>query len=297
MVYFITSIVSALTPIVAELFWLAFFALPFYGIYKGFDRAVTFLKPYYVECAIDNWMIVLRDGKPIKMGNGMYSFLFPGDQVIRFPTLIKEVGFEAEQVTSEMQGVRVFGSLVWSPNKDQDGPFKLYKAFGDELQKANSAVINEKLQNMATAVVRDRVANLTIEDLLRNRNQLKKGIAENIQKTLTGWGMYVESIEISDVQIVSGSLFKNMQTEYRDELKLKAVGIEADIQNQIGALDATWQGTYDNKATELASDNAKLKLELANQIETLEMKSKLDKQKMVQDLNHAKYETEKLTAT
>jgi hypothetical protein len=72
-------------------------------------------------------------------------FTWYGDKVVKFPTHLRTVNFEAEQVTEEMMGVRVSGALVWSPHRDNNGPFKLYKAFGDELQYESSSTINEKL--------------------------------------------------------------------------------------------------------------------------------------------------------
>jgi hypothetical protein len=46
----------------------------------------------------------------------------------------------------------------------------------DDLLQENSSAINEKLQNMAVSVIRDKVANLTINAILRDRNQLRDGI-------------------------------------------------------------------------------------------------------------------------
>lgn len=48
-------------------------------------------------------MVVVRDGKPILTGAGIYSFAMPGDQVAKFPTRLRETSFAAEQVTKEMQ--------------------------------------------------------------------------------------------------------------------------------------------------------------------------------------------------
>lgn len=75
---------------------------------------------------------------------------------------------------------------------------------------------------MATSIIRDRIANLTIHDVLKNRQKLKSGMKEDIQDILNGWGMWLETIEISDVKIASSQLFKNMQTEFREDQRLKA---------------------------------------------------------------------------
>lgn len=157
-------------------------------------------------------------------------------------------------------GVRVFGALIWSPHRDLDGPFKLYKAFGDELMNENSPSINEKLQNMAVSVIRDKVANLTINAILRDRNQLRDGIKANMQEMLTGWGMWLETIEISDVQIVSGSLFRNLQTEFREQMRLHADNIERSTENMIREETMKRNNEFSQESTEKNNEFQKTKM-------------------------------------
>lgn len=49
---------------------------------------------------------------------------------------------------------------------------------------------------MAVSIIRDRIANLEIDVILKNRNKLRDGVREELQKILNGWGMWVETIEI-----------------------------------------------------------------------------------------------------
>ena len=93
--------------------------------------------------------------------------------------------------------------LIWSVLRTGDGPFKIYKCFGEDLNSYYQSVIVEKLQNMAVSIIRDRIANLTIDVILKNRNKLRDGVREELQKILNGWGMWVETIEIQDVVISS----------------------------------------------------------------------------------------------
>jgi len=86
---------------------------------------------------------------------------------------------------------------------------------------------------MAVAIIRDRIANLTINDILKNRSKLRGGVKEEMQKILTGWGIWLETCEIQDVKISSRSLFANLQTEFREAERLKAEKISADTQNLI----------------------------------------------------------------
>ena len=132
-----------------------------------------------------------------------------------------------------MQGVEVSGMLIWSVHRDQGGPFKCYKSFGEDLQQPVPIVANEKLESMAVSIIRDRIANLSLNDILKNRNKLRDGVKDEMQKVITGWGIWLETCEVEDVKIASRSLFTNLQTEFREKSRMEAEKISADTENQI----------------------------------------------------------------
>jgi uncharacterized membrane protein YqiK len=106
--------------------------------------------------------------------------------------------------------------LVWSVHREGDSPYKCYRNFGSTLNNGCNE-INEKLESISVSIIRDKIANLSIDTILKNRNQLRDSIREEIQKLISGWGIWLETIEIADVKISSGTLFKNLQTEFREE--------------------------------------------------------------------------------
>lgn len=99
--------------------------------------------------------------------------------------------------------------IVWSINREGDGPFRCYKSFGEDLN-SRSNLANEKIMNLSKSIIRDRIANMSINDVIKNRQKLRHGVREEIQKLVTGWGMWLETIEILEVKIASNTLFKNM---------------------------------------------------------------------------------------
>lgn len=110
-----------------------------------------------------------------------------------------------------MQGVEVSGVLIWSVYREQDGPFRCYKSFGDDLQNPKGPLVaNEKLQKMAVSIIRDRIANFTLNEILKERSKLRNGVKEEMQKVITGWGIWLETCEVVDVKIASKSLFTNL---------------------------------------------------------------------------------------
>lgn len=50
---------------------------------------------------------------------------------------------------------------------------------------------------------------------------------------LNGWGVWVESVEITEVRISSNTLFENMQIEFRENQRNRAEMIKMNVNNQI----------------------------------------------------------------
>lgn len=66
--------------------------------------------------------------------------------------------------------------VIWSIFRDDDGPFRAYKSFGDDLKNATPYIANEKLESITVSIIRDRIANLTINDILKNRSKIRSGV-------------------------------------------------------------------------------------------------------------------------
>lgn len=129
------------------------------------------------------------------------------------------VKFSTEQVTKEMQGVWVEGMLVWSIMRNEDGPFKAFRNLGEDLTTGDPKTANDSLTSMANAIVRSAIANSTLSQMLREREELRVQIRKEMADVVQGWGVWLETVEITDVQIKSAPLFKDMQAPYREQLK------------------------------------------------------------------------------
>jgi flotillin len=181
---------------------------------------ITMLYKYIIDLRVDGkaneWILILNNGKLKTAGVGLRTFRGPFDQVARFPSKVNMVNFSTEQVTKEMQGVTVRGMIVWSIRRTDDGPFNAYKNLGDDLSSGNPVTANDNLVSMASAIVRAAIANSSINEMLKNRESLRKTIRDDMDKVVKGWGVWLETIEITDVQISSNQLFKDLQSEFRE---------------------------------------------------------------------------------
>lgn len=173
----------------------------------------------HVSGKANEWVLILNNGALKQAGIGLSCFRGPFDQVARFPSKVNKVCFNTEQVTKEMQGVKVEGMLVWSINRFGEGPFNAYKNLGDDLCSGNPETANENLVNMASAIVRAAIANASITEMLKNREKLRDEVKEDMTKVIKGWGVWLETVEITGVTIMSNALFKDLQADFRETKK------------------------------------------------------------------------------
>lgn len=94
------------------------------------QQIVKLIKSLFVQGKANEWVLIMNNGKMKKAGIGLACFKGPYDQVATFPARIFKANFSTEQVTMEMQGVKVSGMLVWSINRVGEGPFNAYKNLG-----------------------------------------------------------------------------------------------------------------------------------------------------------------------
>ena len=187
----------------------------------------------YVTSEPNEWMLVLRNGKVIRSGIGISGFISFGDRVVKFPSKINKVKFSAQQVTNEMQGIEVSGVIIWAIYRESDGPARAYKNLGEDLKQPEPHSANSSLVEMANSIVRHRIANSSIEEIIKKRSKVREEVKKEMNAVVNGWGVWLETVEITDVKILSSSLFKNLQTEFREEQRQNAELIRMRIENSL----------------------------------------------------------------
>lgn len=151
------------------------------------------------QSGANEWLVVMRNGKLMRSGVGISHFVSVGDQVAKFPSRLNRVGFDATQVTREMQGVGVRGVIIWTINREGDGPQKAYRSFGSDLCDKDPKSANDKLKEMSSAIVRARIANSSVNEVMTKRDLLRNEIKKELNALVAGWGVWLETVEITDV--------------------------------------------------------------------------------------------------
>lgn len=220
------------------------------------------LSRMYVVAQPNQWMLVLRNGKLVKCGVGISVFQGWNDKIVKFPSKIHKVPFVAQQVTTEMQGIEVSGIIIWSIFREGDGPLKAYKSLGTDINLPEPVTANQNLVEMANGIVRHKIANSTISQILRNRQLIREDVKKELNKNINGWGVWLETVEITDVKILSNSLFENMQTEFREAKRQQAEIISMRVDDQMKEKKLAQSLEFANKE---ADNETKKKIVKANE--------------------------------
>lgn len=82
------------------------------------------------------------------------------------------------------------------------------------------------ISQLAQTTMRNAVGEVTLDDLLRNRDQIANRIQEIVDKASDPWGIKVESVELKDV-VLPADLKRTMAKEAEAEREKRAVIIRA----------------------------------------------------------------------
>lgn len=85
-------------------------------------------------------------------------------------------------------------------------------------------------------------------------------MANDLKDQLKGWGIWMETVEITEVTISSDRLFKDLQAEFRQEARLKAEKVDMTTKEKINK----GKQESDMKILELQELNNTKKLETQN---------------------------------
>lgn len=171
----------------------------------------------FISARPHEYLIHIRKGKLLRKtsGQGNRCFKRPNDTVILVPTSLKQLTFQASQLTLDNIFIRLRGFVIYRISQ----PEKIYErvSFWDRQsgEKKLALMIGEQCRSHSKWLV----ANMTLEDCLRKR---KEAIAESLMKELglvlteDRFGIAVESIDIQDVKIFEEPLFLAYQSPAKE---------------------------------------------------------------------------------
>ena len=201
------------------------------------------------ETALPNEYLVevgKREVKPVLGGRRFRLF----KKILRVPASVETLYFSTDNANVNYQGIGVEGYASWRIDPDRPEIAIATLDFFDEDDPMRNT--NEKLKTICVEAVRHVIANMSIEDALRKKDEIGNNLKEQLRKFEDRWGILFDQVGIEKVRIMSEKLFEDLQAEYRDQLRLNVATARIQTDQKIaGEENATRELTESERmATE-----------------------------------------------
>ncbi|MFV2015518.1 MAG: SPFH domain-containing protein, partial [Candidatus Heimdallarchaeota archaeon] len=204
-----------------------------YALSTFFILMIVFavIKSRYKKFTNREFVLRFRFGKLKNQGFGGGYFLLPLiDELIVLSTTVNNLEINAgELITRENQDVRINGLVIWRI----EDPVKAYQSITGSQQKGVMAQINRVLEQLVESIIRTTVAQLSLDQVLRERSLIIEAIMTELVTVVGPMGIKVNTAEIRHVDVVDSSLFNDLQEQFRQEARLKAEKVKIETNREI----------------------------------------------------------------
>lgn len=202
--------------------------------------------------------------EPLHLGLGVsFSYNPYSDAFLVIPSAVQTLLINAKCICAERQGVLVQAYVQWVIDDLRTAYRKL--DFSDAADPMR--IVNVQLREQAEAAIKDKVAMMSIDDILSDKQPIieeltlrLRNVAEGTREgtTTTGLGLKIVTVQIKEAVVSSTRLWENLQKPFRAEREQIARLAEMEAQQVI-----TNQALHNNQAQEHA------KLEAARRLDEL----------------------------
>ena len=237
--------------------------------------------------------------EPIHIGKGI-SFRFNPltDAFLVIPSAVQTILINANCICIERQGLLVQAYVQWIIDDIKTAYWKLDFSEAEDPM----GIVNLQLREQAEAAIKDKVATMSIDEVLSDKqpiieeltNRLQtvaEGSRENTQ-TSEGLGLKIVTVQIKEAVVSSTQLWQNLQIPFRAEREKLARLAELESKRQIKAQELDNQLSSQTAELNVASEleqleanqeRSKYNREQAEQLRRYQLEQDGERQKLTQD--------------
>lgn len=182
--------------------------------------AISVIRARYKKFTNRDFVLRFRNGTLINEGYGGAYFMLPLiDELIVLSTTVQRLEVDTgEVITAENQDVVVKGFVVWRIEE----PVKTYQSISGDSEYNVMTEINKTLVRLVESIIRTTVAQLSLDQVLRERSIIIEAIMSELVTVVGPMGIKINTVEIQHVDVVNQDLFDDLQETYRQEARLTA---------------------------------------------------------------------------
>jgi hypothetical protein len=157
---------------------------------------------------------------------------------IRVPASVQTLRFSTDNANQDWQGIGVAGYATWRIDPARpEVAFRVLDFFdvNDPMARTNSG-----LRTICVEAVRHVLANMSLDDALRKKAEIAAKLRSQLEDVERKWGIVFDQVGIEQVRVMSSRLFEQLQSRFRDELRLEVerarIGTDREIARESNAV-------------------------------------------------------------
>ncbi len=246
---------------------------------KQYMRKRKKLSSLFFETALPNEYLVQIGATKVKPVLGGRRFrLFR--KFLRIPASIQTLEFSTDNANIHFQGLGIEGFASWQIDPERpDVAVQSLDLFDEDDPMAPT---NHELRLICVEAVRHVIANMTIEDAHRKKDDIARDLKAQLQRIEEKWGIVFHQVGIRHVRVMSEAVFNDLQAKYRNDMRLEAERTRLETEQQI-ALEANTR----NEKTRMEQLTSERKLEMSRlEKEGKVEEAEIEKNRMLAEHEH-----------
>ncbi len=162
------------------------------------------------------WVVHTRRGHdaPLHVGVGV-SFPYNPytDAFLVAPATMQTLAINARCICMERQGIMVQAYVQWIVEDFKAAYKRLDFSDSDDPMR----VVNVQLREQAEASIKDKVATMSIDDVLADKRPIIDELTSRLRAVAEGQGLKILQVQIKEAIISSTHLWENLQKSFREE--------------------------------------------------------------------------------
>jgi hypothetical protein len=182
------------------------------------DKSRDFDSLFFVRALPNEYLVEIgrKKARPVLGGRRFRPFR----RFLKIPASVQVIKFSVNNHSKNYQGIQVEGYACWRIDPEQVDravtTLDFYNAF-DPLQKTS-----EDLKTICTEAIRHIVANMEIEETLKNKDGIAVQLRSHLRDIEGRWGILFDQVGIEKITVMSDKVFGDLQAKERDKLRLDA---------------------------------------------------------------------------
>jgi hypothetical protein len=227
----------------------------------------------FFERALPNEYLVVVGKTKIKPVLGGKKFRW-FNKFIHVPAYVQRLKFLTDNANIHYQGIEIQGYASWRINPNT--PEKSLSTLDFFNENDPMAKTNDELKTICIEAVRHVIANMTIDDALKKKDDIADRLFIQLKEIEDKWGIVFDQVGIEQVRIMSNTLFQDLQSEFRSKLRLNAELSTIETDREIS-----------KRRIETEEKNTKEQLESNEKLDLLKIESetKIKKKELIEETN------------